>query len=266
MLAMCLLAGCDRQSTPAPTAEPEQEANFAPETTAVSGQYQIDDKELAALEASAAEEPAAADAVPADVPADAPAEDAAQASFTVNPTDVPEDIVPFSTPTPQPNVHISSYSSISGTGLGFKFDYPSDWVNMPGRSTVCYVQPLKEGTVYPARVAVTMKKLPHACNKAEAQNELVEYIKLLMTQYDEKTFKVDKQLDTETKFMGKAGMSSTYLAYDGEQEIKGYVICTYFERYVYVYHFLCAYEDYDAFSPAMVRMRDSVQVEQTKSE
>lgn len=273
-----LLSGCDRQavSTPAAETEQTQAANFAPETTAVTTQqYQIIDEADAgdaASEDSAQDAPAEdATAAPADVPADVPVDEPAggneaEPSFTVNPTDVPEDIVPFSTPTPQPNTNITSYSTISGTGLGFKFDYPSDWVNIPGRSTVCYVQPLKEGTVYPARVAVTMKKLAHAADAIDAQNELVEYLKLLMTQYDATTFKVSKEMDTSTKFMGKNGMSATYLAYDGEQEIKGYVILTYFERYVYCFHFLCAYEDYEAFDTAMRRIRDSVQVEQTEAE
>lgn len=269
-LMLGLLSGCERQSADAPetTVEAEQSANFAPETTAVTTQqYQIIDDELpVSEEADELEEAAGDQDVPADVPVDAPAEEADAPSFTVNPTDVPEDIVPFSTPTPQPNTNIKNYSTISGTGLGFKFDYPSDWVNIPGRSTVCYVQPMDEGTVYPARVAVTMKKLAHACDDLDAQNELVEYLKLLMTQYDETTFKVSKEMDTSTKFMGKSAMGATYLAYDGEQEIKGYVILTYFERYVYCFHFLCAYEDYDAFDTAMRRIRDSVQVEQTEAE
>ena len=258
VVVLSLFTGCDRQSAALqPTAEPQQEGNFAPVTTAVAS----------AEQAKAVEEAVQATAEPAaDVPADEPAVPVDEPGFTVNPTNAPADAVPFSTPTPQPNTHIASYSEIGGTGLGFKFSRPSDWVNIPGRSTVCYVQPLENGTVYPARVAVTMKKLPHKCTAEEAQNELVEYLKLLMTQYDEKTFKVSKEMDTETKFMGKNGMSTTYLAYDGEQEIQGYVILTYFERYVYVYHFLSAYEDYEAFSTAMRHMRDSVQVEQTQAE
>jgi len=35
-----------------------------------------------------------------------------------------------------------------------------------------------------------------------ALEELAEYLKLLMSQYDERTFEVGKNLDTDTKFMG----------------------------------------------------------------
>ena len=87
------------------------------------------------------------------------------------------------------------------------------------------------------------------------------YLKILMSQYDDKTFEVDEKLDTGTKFMGNSAMSTTYLAYDGKQEIKGYVIITSFEKYLFCYHFLCAYEDYAAFENAMNTMRDSVRAE-----
>ena len=169
---------------------------------------------------------------------------------------------PFATATPQPNTTVSGYSTVSGTGLNFKFEYPSDWTNIPGRSTVCYVQPIENGTVYPARVAVTMKKLAHKCSgETEFKEELLSYCQTLSSQYDEKTFEIETELDTETKFMGNSALSTTYLAYDGDQEIEGYVIMTYFERYLFCFHFLCAYEDYDAFAPVMRHMRDSVQAE-----
>lgn len=170
-----------------------------------------------------------------------------------------EEIVqPFATSTPQPNAFVAAYSECSGTGLGFKFRYPTGWENIPGRSTICYVQPLDNGTVYPARVAVTMKKLNHRCTDELCKNELVDYLKTLRTQFDNSTFEVDPNLDLSHKFMSKAAMATSYLAYDGDQEVAGYVIMTYFERYVFVYHFSCAYEDYAAFQTAIATMRDSV--------
>lgn len=166
--------------------------------------------------------------------------------------------LPFATPTPQPNAIITAYSDCTGTGLGFKFRYPTGWTNIPGRSTICYVQPLDNGTAYPARVAVTMKKLAHRCTDELCKNELVDYLKTMRTQYDQSTFEVDTELNLTQKFMSNRAMSTTYLAYDGKQEVAGYVIMTYFERYVFVFHFLCAYEDYAAFQPAINTMRDSV--------
>ena len=120
---------------------------------------------------------------------------------------------------------------------------------------------MENGTVYPARVAVTMKRMPHASSASEARTELASYIRTLMSQYNEATFQVNSKLDTETKFMGNKGIATTYVAYDGPQEIKGYTIITYYERYLFVFHFLCAYEDYAAFDEAMRYMRDSVKPE-----
>lgn len=257
LLALCF-TGCDRQSIVENNDNDAQNVNFEPEATAISSQATaINSDTLDApadlqTQASASQEPVAADPTVSDV------------AITAEPTETeataePVQAQPFATPTPQPNTAISSYSEISGTGLGFKFSYPSNWNNIPGRSTVCYVQPLENGTAYPARVAVTMKRLAHKCSDEKAQTELAEYVKLLMNQYGESTFEVNKELDSTTKFMGNKAISTTYLAYDGNQEIQGYVILTWFEKYVFCYHFLCAYEDYTAFDTAMRYMRDSVQ-------
>lgn len=267
VLAAGLFTGCDRKPATPSAEETSQTGSFAPETTAVasSGLVQaIDevqepvqsadtptDDQPIVQDAAATDEIAVDEAIPEPSLEPAPAVTEEPKSETV--------IMPFATATPQPNVTVSSYSEISVEELGFKFSYPSSWNNIPGRSTVCYVQPLDNGTVYPARVAVTMKKLAHKCSAAEATKELAEYLKMLRTQYDEATFKVDKALNENEKFMGNKAMSTTYLAYDGDQEIQGYVVLTYFERYLFCFHFLCAYEDYEAFQPAMVRMRDSVQ-------
>lgn len=271
VLSMTVFSGCDRKPASAPAVEETaQTGSFAPETTAVasSGLVQAIDSVQEAEPADVSdtpvvdEQPVAQDAAATDEIAvdEAIAEPSLEPAPAV--TEEPENdtvIMPFATATPQPNVTVSSYTEIAVEELGFKFSHPSNWNNIPGRSTVCYVQPLDNGTVYPARVAVTMKKLAHKCSASEATKELAEYVKMLRSQYDEATFKVNKTLDEGTKFMGNKAMSTTYLAYDGEQEIQGYVIMTYFERYLFCFHFLCAYEDYEAFQPAMVRMRDSVQ-------
>lgn len=246
ILTLGLLSGCDRKAANGSASNENETVNFAPEATAV-----------------AAEQPAAAPEAAAEPTQEAPVDAPAEAAEADAQSSASSDVQPFVTATPQPNTQISAYSEVTQTGLGFKLSYPTGWNNIPGRSTVCYVQPLENGTEYPARVAVTMKRLAHKCSDETIQTELAEYVKVLMTQYDEKTFEVSKELDTSTQFMGKKGYSATYLAYDGSQEIQGYIIATYFERYVFVYHFLCAYEDYEAFGTAMRRMRDSVQAEQT---
>ena len=272
-LAGFALSGCDRRTAAPEAAETEAaEGIFEPETTAVGGLTQAvkeqgsSDEE--ASEAAMEEQPeiseeSVGEAEPenifdgeeqepvADQPID---EEGADAEPTTDPNEMP-----FATPSPQPNASVSQYTEVTGPGLGFRFSYPTGWVNIPGRSTVCYVQPLEGGTVYPARVAVTMKRMPHATGMTEAKTQLANYVRKLMTQYPTSTFKVNSKLDEETKFMGKKGLSTTYLAYDGDTEIKGYLIITYFERYIYVFHFLCAYNDYSSFEATLRYMRDSVQ-------
>lgn len=286
-LGSCFLSGCDRRSAE-PEANETLEGSFEPETTVVGGLTQaVEDQdgtapaepvsaepaavEPASDEDTTAEEPAdvepeatqeavqdAAIDEPADEPAAAKDDDADEKD---TPATTPDEEMPFVTPSPQPNASVTQYAEISAPGLGFRFSYPADWVNIPGRSTVCYVQPLENGTVYPARVAVTMKRMAHSTNYDGARTELISYFRNLMTQYDESTFQVDTEIDTETKFMGKRAISTTYLAYDGDQEIKGYAIITYFERYLFVFHFLCAYEDYESFEATLRYMRDSVQAD-----
>lgn len=254
LIAICLcaatLCGCGKQAAPADNAEPAQQANFAPETTAAGGL-------TAALEQTAA----------IDLTADAnmPAEDSQPAAQDIPAVqDVPaaQNEQPAAAATAAPVS--SSVSTIDGYGevtndeLGIHISYPVNWQNQPGRSTICYLQTNTDGA-YPARMCVTMKKLAHSCNDSKAQAQLVSYLKKLREQYDATTFEVDLNLDTETLFMGRKAMSTTYLAYDGETEIKGYVILTYFDKYVYCYHFLCGYDDYSKYESAIRYMRDSAQ-------
>ena len=275
-LAGFALSGCDRRTaTPEAEETDAAEGMFEPETTAVGGltqaveeqggsELESDDEGAGLLEVSEesvgeAEPENIFDGDPQETAEDEPNDaeiggDAEDAEPTVDPKEMP-----FSTPTPQPNASVSQYTEVLGPGLGFRFSYPTGWVNIPGRSTVCYVQPLENGTIYPGRVAVTMKRMPHAIGMTTVKTELANYVRKLMTQYPSATFKVNSKLDEDTKFMGKKALSTTYLAYDGDTEIKGYLITTYFERYIYVFHFLCAYTDYPTFEATLRYMRDSVQ-------
>lgn len=258
-LLICALSACGKSDSP--DAAATQDANFAPETTAVAGSGLA--QAIASVEDSGDAAPASNEAqdvqsaiqdepVAQDVAVDTPAE-------TPEPTAEPAGAQPFATATPQPNTAISGYAEVVGTGLGFRFSHPQGWQNIPGKSTVCFVQPMENGTLYPARVSVTMKKLSHAGNETRLQEQMVSFVETLQDQYDKKTFEVDTELDTGSGFMGgKRSYATTYLAYDGEQEIKGYIAMTYFDKYVFCFHFQCAYEDYAAFEPAIRHMRDSV--------
>ena len=258
-LLICALSACGKSDSP--DAATMQDANFAPETTAVAGSglaqavASVGDSGDAAPASSEAQDAQSAiqdEPVAQDVAVDTPAE-------TPEPTSEPAGAQPFATATPQPNTAISGYAEVVGTGLGFRFSHPQGWQNIPGKSTVCFVQPMENGTLYPARVSVTMKKLSHAGNETRLQEQMVSFVETLQDQYDKKTFEVDTELDTGSGFMGgKRSYATTYLAYDGEQEIKGYIAMTYFDKYVFCFHFQCAYEDYAAFEPAIRHMRDSV--------
>lgn len=259
VLLICALSACGKSDNADVSAT--QDVNFAPETTAVAGSglaqaiasvEDSGDSRFAADVAQDAQSAATDEPVAQDVAVDTPVD-------TPEPTDEPSEAQPFATATPQPNTAISGYAEVVGTGLGFRFSHPQGWQNIPGKSTVCFVQPMENGTLYPARVTVTMKKLSHAGNETRLQEQMVSFIETLQDQYDKKTFEVDTNLDTTTGFMGgKRSYATTYLAYDGEQEIKGYIAMTYFDKYVFCFHFQCAYEDYAAFEPAIRHMRDSV--------
>jgi len=269
-LVSITLSGCSilkKTEEEAPVAQ--QAGNFSPETTAVAsgGLMQVIDEQNAA----ATPQPTYKiidEAFAMDIPEDAPVDDAAVES---TPEDAPAEQQSqgnqvYATPSPQPNASVGSYAEISGTGLGFKFSYPANWNNIPGRSTVCYVQPMEDGTVYPARVAVSMKKVAHKCDAEDLQEEMILFFETIQTQYDSSTFEVDKNIDDSTRFMGNNAYSTTYLAYDDDQEIEGYVIMTAFEKYVFCFHFQCAYTDYNAFAPTMKLMRDSVKLLQDELE
>ncbi len=262
VLISALLSGCSLLNKNEEAPSVQQEANFAPETTAVaSGGLMQAISEPAGTDVPQPTYMIVDEAFAMDVPEDSPVETAApEATPETAPAQENQGNTVYATPSPQPNTSVGSYAEISGTGLGFKFSYPANWNNIPGRSTVCYVQPMDEGTVYPGRVAVSMKKLAHKCDAEDLQNEMILFFETLSSQYDASTFEVDKNIDQTTRFMGNNAYSTTYLAYDGDQEIEGYVIMTAFEKYVFCFHFQCAYTDYAAFGPTMKLMRDSVKL------
>lgn len=284
LLCVCMvsiLSGCSTETESAsPTAEPTQQVNFAPQTTAVvtsslaQALASVGGGDAATVEENAndsAEEPAQDQPAAVDTPAeaddsepDAAAEAPAEPEITPEPVKVEAEAPaverePYATATPQPNASISGYSSITAPHLMFKFNYPQGWNNIPGKSTVCYIQPVENGTVYPARVSVSMKEIDHNGTEERLQEQFKDFFEVLMSQYDESTFEADENLNTGTGFMGgRRSIATTYLAYDGDQEIKGYVAMTYFEKYVFCYHFRCAFVDYEALESAVHIMRDSV--------
>ena len=132
------------------------------------------------------------------------------------------------------------------------------WTNLPGRYTVCYREPVEEGD-FPARVAVTRKATAHTPNSRTLLQQFYNYAEQIRVQYDSSTFEYG-ELNSEASFMGETGYSITYLAYSGDIEVEGYMVCCAIGRAIYVFHFCASYDDYQAMSSIMTRMRDSVAV------
>lgn len=160
----------------------------------------------------------------------------------------------------QPAVDTSTYqySALTDTSLGFTFNYPSHWENLPGVYTICFRERVEEDD-FPARVAITAKTLVHTPDELALTEELTSYLRLVHKQYDAATFQAGTP-NTEEKFLGKPAMSNTYLAYSGKHEVKGYIIGTAVGRTVYVFHFSATYEDYAAMESMMRYMVKSAEL------
>lgn len=150
------------------------------------------------------------------------------------------------------------YSALADNKLGFTFNYPTHWENVPGVFTVCFREKAEEGK-FPPRVAISAKKLVHSPEGTVLSDELSSYMRMVYRQYDPNTFQVGIP-NTDDRFMGKKAPSNTYLAYWGETEVKGFVIGRAEGRTLYVFHFCASYEDYTALEGVMRYMLQSVQL------
>lgn len=167
------------------------------------------------------------------------------------------------TPAPVPvngalNPSVYQYSALVDTSLGFTFNYPAHWKNIPGVYTVCYREDKTDGS-FPARVAISAKKLKHSPEGTVLTDELTSYMKMVYKQYEPDSFQAGTP-NAEDTFMGKQAYSNTYLAYWGETEVKGFVIGRAVKRVLYVFHFCASYEDYQSMENIMRYMLNSVQL------
>lgn len=252
-LLVLSLTGCsDVNST---QTQVQDEANFLPDVTANP------------VSVTATPEPLFA------IPTDAPLASIADSTATPNPdmmaaledataeptADITAEPEVKATFTPEPTVVSPysgySYAALTDASFGFTLDYPANWRNMPGKYTACYKEQVAEGD-FPARVAVTSKKMPHKPESETVVKQFQSYAQNIYKQYDPETFEFSDL--TERTFMGKKGYEITYLAYSGDIEVKGYMCCSATEYTIYVYHFCSAYDDYGDMTPVMVRIRDSV--------
>ena len=150
------------------------------------------------------------------------------------------------------------FSALVDTTMGFTFNYPTNWVNIPGVYTVCYREAVEPGD-FPARVAITGKLLVHSPEGTVLTDELTAYVRTIYKQYDASSFQLGMP-NTQDTFMGRQAVSNTYLAYSGETEVKGFIIGTSVGRRMYVFHFCASYEDYAAMENLMRYMLKSVEL------
>ena len=150
------------------------------------------------------------------------------------------------------------FSSLEDTTMGFTFNYPTNWVNVPGVYTVCYREQVEPGD-FPARVSITGKLLVHTPEGTVLNDQLTEFVRTIYKQYDTNSFQLGTA-NPEDTFMGKQAVSNTYLAYSGDTEVKGFIIGRAFGRKLYVFHFCASYDDYKSLEKVMRYMVKSVQL------
>ena len=253
LLLIVTLTGCGTQK-PSVNESAEQQADFAPANTALPAENS------SILDAASAFSGGSIDADPTAEPIQPILSEEAAQSPEASADDIfgtySEDAEDAAHSASQIDLSTYSFTSITDTSLGFTFSYPSHWQNNPGVYTVCYREEVEEGD-FPARVAITRKKLTHTADADGIADELKSYLKTIYKQYDAKTFEVGS-LNKSIQFMGQKGYSTTYLAFSGETEVKGFVICCQIERTLYVFHFSASYSDYLSMEGIMQYMCKSV--------
>lgn len=249
LVLLSVLTGCSGGDAPAST---EQGANFQPDAAnlldSVSGEE----------EPTAQPDPILPDALdePLDVSPDATVEAPLDNPFGAGATADPN-----AAPSAAANPYSYSFAALADTSFGFTFNYPTSWENLPGKYTVCFRQIVDQGQ-FPARVAVTKKTLAHKPkNSNTVLKQFQNYAQLIYAQYDAKTFEFG-DLNSDATFMGQSAFEISYLAYSGSIEVEGYMICCAVDSDLYVFHFCAPREDFEALTPTMTRMRDSMAVVQ----
>lgn len=273
ILCACVLAACGSRKTATDAPGSAQGAPAAPEVTEVpqEGEHGEADQS-AALEAMPTLEPVEpiADGENSGSPQDdyfsidamLAGADEGGANEAAAPADEPAVSDGGSAPAVNPVAAVDAsayqYSALTDTSLGFTFNYPSSWENVPGVFSVCFREKVEEGD-FPARVTITSKKLVHSPDEEVITEQLTSYLRVVHKQYDAATFQAGTPNTTE-RFMGKPALSNTYLAFSGEHEVKGYIIGTAVGRTMYVFHFCATYEDYGAMENLMRYMANSAEI------
>ena len=248
LLLACILSGCSSKST----VETSETADFTPVSTLTPGM--VASESVAVITDTESQTGGvASEALPVDITA-APA--------TEEPEDISEEPETEPTDTPEPTEELFTYSliPISDRSMGFIFAYPEGWVNLPGKSTICYRENVEYGD-FPARVAVVKKSVAHTPKATKVFSEFQSFANTIAALYDSDTFEYIDQ-NADVTFMDQKAYETYYLGYSGDIEIKGYMIACGIDvgssHYIVIYHFCASYEDFDKMSTMMKQMRDTV--------
>lgn len=280
-IAVCAwsLAACSLRGSGG-SAQPTSEAAFEPETTALpearhgeedQSQYIDDLPTLPPAETVAPEDGTAAEE-DASLPANADEAEYFSIDALLTTTDGPDGfneenaatISPDATEPPSSRritrIDPATYqfSALTDTSLGFTFNYPTQWENLPGVFTVCFREPIVSGE-FPARVAFSAKKMVHTVEGTTLSTQLTKYMRTIYQMYDPSTFQAGT-VNSNDKFLGQTAMSNTYLAYYGDIEVKGFIIGTAVGKIIYVFHFCASYEEYTAMEGIMRYMINSAEL------
>lgn len=287
-LALTALTGCRRKAAEDAAPETTAEANFNPDGPGYSitdGSAQTNSVPDAPVEltpqqraAMSVGESEGEQTVPVDVPlyddeellppgGDLAAEQEAQAAETAGDGDVVLGTYDENADTAQHeapsaiDTNAYQYAQVEDENIDFTFNYPSHWQLVPGIYTVCYREEVTDGD-FPARLAITRKKLVHTPDTRALLEELTSYMKMVGKQYDKETFQTSVPNHEDT-FMGRPALSNTYLAYWGDVEVKGFVIGCAVQRTMYVLHFCASYADYTAMESMLNYIVQSVRLKET---
>lgn len=273
VLLVTLLTGCSGDSAPAAS---EQTANFLPDATnfvgATTAPTDAPEEDSAILDTvdipldivveateaplanpfdnttdqadEVSDEPEISELIGDDISA------AESDETSIEPEESPE-------PTTAPGTPNYTYSELTDETFGFTLTYPSSWQNLPGKYTVCFREIVEEGD-FPARIAITKKTLAHRPKAATVTKQFQEYGKIIYEQYDPDTFEFSELKTEGVTFMGKDAQEISYLAYSGDIEVEGYMVCCAIGYDLYVFHFSATYDDFALMQPIMTRIRDSI--------
>lgn len=189
--------------------------------------------------------PAAADSEATQLPPEATAEATSTPEATVLPEGM-EDVSGY------------TYATTTDDSFGFLFTYPTHWINVPGKHTVCFRESV-EADDFPARVAVTQKAFAHTPKSATVLKEFQSFAQYIYNEYDPSTFEWG-ELNSAAVLMENPAYEIEYLAYSGDIEVRGYMACVALKHTIYIFHFCASFDDFTAMEPVMIRMRDSIQI------